>query len=116
MHCSSWELAVEQNHVDSIVEENNSLGHDHEAKEPSVEERCELLSEVCVDVPDVNENLNGSDVSKVESEGNGNCKISSEENGAGNVKSVEKPRSQSSIAAGKTGGGTAYLRRGRRRN
>ncbi|CAK9317400.1 unnamed protein product [Citrullus colocynthis] len=110
---SSWELAVEQNHVDSIVEGNNSLGHDHDSP---VEERCELLSEVCMDVPDVNENLNGSDVSKVVSEGNGNCKISSEENGARNVNSVEKPRSQSSIAAGKTGGGTAYLRRGRRRN
>ncbi|XP_038898993.1 protein KAKU4 [Benincasa hispida] len=119
---SSCELAVEQNHVDHIVEENNSSSRGHEAKEPSVGERCELLSEVSVEVPDMNENdtvrvvSDGSDASKVVSEGNGNYKISKEENGAGNVNTVEKPSSESNIAAGKTGSGTGNLRRGRRRN
>ncbi|KAA0038758.1 protein KAKU4 [Cucumis melo var. makuwa] len=118
---SSGELGVEQNHFNNIVEENNSSAHDHMAKDQPVEERCELLSEVSMEVPDMNETdtdkivSDGNDASKVVSEDNSSCKIS-KENGGGNVKSVEKPSSESGVAVGKTGSGTAYLRRGRRRN
>lgn len=122
LHCSSsGELGVEQNHFNNIVEENNSSAHDHMAKDQPVEERCELLSEVSMEVPDMNETdtdkivSDGNDASKVVSEDNSSCKIS-KENGGGNVKSVEKPSSESGVAVGKTGSGTAYLRRGRRRN
>ncbi|XP_031739005.1 protein KAKU4 isoform X2 [Cucumis sativus] len=107
---SSRELGVEQNHFNNIVEESNSSGHDHKGKDPPVEERCELLSEVSMEVPDIE-----TDTDKVVSEDNSSCQIS-KENGGGNVKSVEKPSSASGVAAGKTGSGTAYLRRGRRRN
>ncbi|XP_022976154.1 protein KAKU4-like [Cucurbita maxima] len=121
---SSRELVVEQNDIDNVVEENNSSGCDHEMKGSSVEIRCKLLSEVSMEVPDVNENdsdkalSGGSDIGEVVSEGNENCKISSSEgkNGAGNVNTVEKPSSQSSVAAGKTGGRMTHQRRGRRRN
>ncbi|XP_023536154.1 protein KAKU4-like [Cucurbita pepo subsp. pepo] len=118
------ELVVEQNDINNVVEENNSSGSDVVMKGSSVEIQCKLLSEVSMEVPDVNENdsdkalSGGSDVGEVVSEGNENCKISSskEKNGAGNVNTVEKPTSQSSVAAGKTGGRTAHQRRGRRRN
>lgn len=126
---SSGDLAVEQNHVVNVVEESNSSGRDHEAKILPAEERCELLSEVFMEVPNVNQHdtdevpLDGNDVGEVVPEGNvNNGKLSLEENGAskeksgsGNVNTVEKPNSQSGGAAGKTGG-TAYLRRGRRKN
>ena len=121
LHCSSSrELGVEQNHFNNIVEESNSSGHDHKGKAPPVEERCELLSEVSMEVPDIETDTDkvvsdGNDASKVVSEDNSSCQIS-KENGGGNVKSVEKPSSASGVAAGKTGSGTAYLRRGRRRN
>lgn len=125
LRCSSLrELVVEQNDINNVVEENNSSGSDVVMKGSSVEIQCKLLSEVSMEVPDVNENdsdkalSGGSDVGEVVSEGNENCKISSskEKNGAGNVNTVEKPTSQSSVAAGKTGGRTAHQRRGRRRN
>ncbi|KAG7024508.1 Protein KAKU4 [Cucurbita argyrosperma subsp. argyrosperma] len=121
---SSQELVVEQNHIDNVVEENNSSGSDVVMKGSSVEIQCKLLSEVSMEVPDVNDNdsdkalSGGSDVGEVVSEGNENCKISSskEKTGAGNVNTVEKQSSQSSVAAGKTGGRTTHQRRGRRRN
>lgn len=112
---SSGELVVDN----KIVEENNSSGHDHEAKGPPVEERCELLSEASMEVPNVVEYTD-----KVPSEGNDIGKILPEENGAtaskektdgGKVNNVEKPSLQSSAAVGKSGA-TAYLRRGKRRN
>ncbi|XP_022139992.1 protein KAKU4 isoform X2 [Momordica charantia] len=112
---SSGELVVDN----KIVEENNSSGHDHEAKGPPVEERCELLSEASMEVPNVVEYTD-----KVPSEGNDIGKILPEENGAtaskektdgGKVNNVEKPSLQSSASVGKSGA-TAYLRRGKRRN
>ncbi|XP_023524140.1 protein KAKU4-like [Cucurbita pepo subsp. pepo] len=108
---STGELAVEENHVDKIVEESNSSGHDHEAKGLPVKERCEL-SEVSMEVPNTNDADATAD--KVPSEGNHNG--SKEKNDAGNnVNTVEKPSTESSVAAGKTSR-MAYLRRGRRRN
>ena len=61
-------------------------------------------------------NTNDADATadKVPSEGNHNG--SKEKNDAGNnVNTVEKPSTESSVAAGKTSR-MAYLRRGRRRN
>ncbi|XP_022982018.1 protein KAKU4-like isoform X2 [Cucurbita maxima] len=118
---STGELAVEENHVDKIVEESNSSGHDHEAKGLPVKERCEL-SEVSMEVPNTNDAdatankvpSDGNQVGKDVSEGNHNG--SKEKNDAGyNVNTVEKPITESNVAAGKTSR-MAYLRRGRRRN
>ncbi|KAG6608200.1 Protein KAKU4, partial [Cucurbita argyrosperma subsp. sororia] len=119
---STGELAVEENHVDKkIAEESNSSGHDHEAKGLPVKERCEL-SEVSMEVPNANDAdatadkvpSDGNHVGKDVSEGNHNG--SKEKNDAGNnVNTVEKPSTESSVAAGKTSR-MAYLRRGRRRN